>query len=144
MIKQKYAQLNLEKTYDSNFGSKIMSKISYDRKLVITEFFSKVCPHTNVVTTNFSSGKLLCKKHQRVENSWSGYYLSADVFWLLHRKKSNFCLIFSLNDNFMIWLLFYNQECFITEISQNISFINRLLLFNLQIFSSLDGITSNI
>ena len=80
LIKQTSAQLNLEKKFDSNFDSKNIQKISYDRKLVITEIFSNVCPHTNVVTANFSSGKLLAKKHQRVENSWSGYYLSADVF----------------------------------------------------------------
>ena len=53
---------SLENNYDSNFGFKNIQKISYDRKLVITEIFSNVCPHTNVVTENFSSGKLLCKK----------------------------------------------------------------------------------
>ena len=67
LITQSSAQLNLEKNYDSNFGSKNIQKISYDRKLVITEIFLNVCPHTNVVTANFSSGKLLCKKTSK---SW--------------------------------------------------------------------------
>ena len=67
LIKQSSAQLNLEKNYDSNFGFKNIQKISYDRKLVITEIFLNVCPHTNVVTANFSSGKLLCKKTSK---SW--------------------------------------------------------------------------